>query len=101
LPGVRGIGEKTASALVTKYGSIDKVIEAARIDPVGPLGKVAAQLDYVERAVKVVKIPDDAPVAEMDLRIGARAPSPDLEIRAKELALNGPVERLLTALADR
>ena len=64
LPGVRGIGEKTAGALLAKYGSLDAVVEAARGATSGPLQKVASSLDYIERARTVVRIATEAPVGE-------------------------------------
>jgi 5'-3' exonuclease len=58
LPGVKGIGEKTASALIAEFGTLDDVLKAAtrgdsRIKP-----KVTSSLlehsDYIERAKEVV-----------------------------------------------
>jgi 5'-3' exonuclease len=98
LPGVRGIGEKSATALIAKYGSVDAVLKAAGEATTGPLAKVAAAADYVERAKRVVAITGEAPAPEMDITLGARAVSPDLKARADELGLSGPVERLLAAL---
>ena len=99
LPGVRGIGEKTASALLATHGSLEKVVAAARAKPAGgPLGKVARELDYVERAVQVVTITTDLPLP--DVALGR--PRPELDARLERLArshgLLGPVRRLVEAL---
>jgi 5'-3' exonuclease len=99
LPGVRGIGEKTASALISTHGSLAKVIAAAKKNPGAPaLGKVARDLDYVERAVRVVTIPTDLPLPEADLT----RPSGDLDAKAEAFAkrqgLSGPIGRLAAAL---
>ncbi|HTC82258.1 MAG TPA: 5'-3' exonuclease H3TH domain-containing protein, partial [Acidimicrobiia bacterium] len=65
LPGVKGIGEKTAASLVNTYGDLDGIVAAARANPgAGALSRVAANLDYVERARQVVAIPRDLPLPE-------------------------------------
>src|SRR5439155_3723679 len=43
LPGVKGIGEKTAASLVNTYGDLDGIVAAARANPgAGALSRVAA-----------------------------------------------------------
>jgi 5'-3' exonuclease len=98
LPGVRGIGEKTAAALVSKYGSLEAVIEAALTKPVGALGKVASSIDYLDRAARVVLITGDAPVPEVDLTRPRGDPVPGFEEVAERFGLLGPVKRLVSAL---
>lgn len=66
LPGVAGIGEKTAAGLLTQYGSLAAVLAAAA-DPKSPMAKgVRAKLragqDYIEAAGPVVRVATDAPV---------------------------------------
>ena len=99
LPGVRGIGEKTASQLLQKYGSLDDIVVAAvKQAQGGPLGKVAADVDYVEKAVQVVTIPTDLPIPDVDLT----RPRPELTKELEQLGdrhgLLNPVRRLVTAL---
>ncbi|MFN2526855.1 MAG: 5'-3' exonuclease H3TH domain-containing protein [Actinomycetota bacterium] len=99
LPGVRGIGEKLASALVARYGSLDAIVEAAA----GPdqnvmLGKVRRDLDYVKRAVKVVTIPTDLPLPDVDLRRPREEPKKALYAVAERAGLGGALRRLVTAL---
>ena len=67
LPGVPGVGEKTASKLLLEHGSLDAVLAAAA-DPASALPKaararLAAAADYVEAALPVVRVATDAPVA--------------------------------------
>jgi len=98
LPGVRGIGEKTAGALVAKYGSLDAVVEAARGATSGPLQKVASSLDYIERARTVVRIATEAPVGEVDASFPQHPPDEMLTAAAESYGLIGPVKRLLAAM---
>ena len=101
LPGVRGIGEKTASSLVSKYGTLEDIVSAALNGPPGgPLGKVANEVDYVERAVQVVTIPTDLPLPATDLTRPRPEMTDDLELLAKSYGLLGPVRRLVTALGS-
>ena len=101
LPGVRGIGEKTAAALIVKHGTLAEVVRAAEGATSGPLAKVAAAGDYVERAAKVVSITADAPVGDVDVTLPQHPAEPGLARKAKRLALTGPAGRLLEAIAER
>jgi 5'-3' exonuclease len=99
LPGVKGIGEKTAASLLATYGSLDRIVEAARADPgAGALSRVAAQLDYVERAARVVAIPRDLPLPDVDLTRPGGEPPTGLAARAESQGLSGPFDRLVAAL---
>lgn len=66
LPGVPGVGEKTAATMLAQYGSLESILEAAH-DPKSKLAKafrakLLAATDYIEAAVPVVEVARDAPV---------------------------------------
>lgn len=66
LPGVPGVGEKTAATMLAQYGSLESILEAAH-DPKSKLAKafrakLLAATDYIEAAVPVVQVARDAPV---------------------------------------
>jgi 5'-3' exonuclease len=99
LPGVKGIGEKTAASLLNTYGSLDAIVAAARTNPgSGPLTRVASHLDYIDRARRVVAIPRDLPLPDLDLSRPRKAPIPEVTALAGALALDGAVGRLAAAL---
>ena len=53
LPGVAGIGEKTASALLRRYGSLDAALAAPDLDPAVRL-KLKRSAEYLDAARRVV-----------------------------------------------
>lgn len=101
LPGVRGIGEKSASALISKYGSIEGVIEAAMTKPVGPLGRVAMDLDYIDKAAQVVLITGDIDVGDPDMSRPRDGFDPAWEETAESWGLLGATKRLVAALSGK
>ena len=99
LPGVRGIGEKLASSLVARYGSLDQILEAATsTNPGVALGKVRRDIDYVRRAARVATIPTDLPIAEVDLARPRHEPADSLYSVADQAGLGGALRRLVKAL---
>lgn len=104
LPGVPGVGDKTAAALIDGYGSIDAILAAAA-DPgspmaSGPRRKVLAAVDYLAVAPAVVAVRRDAEVqlSGPDAVPGTVFDPDRLRELVAEHGLAGPVERLLLAL---
>ena len=103
LPGVLGVGEKTARTLIQAYGSLEELLADAEADEPqpGPLkGKPALRArlrearGYVEAMQRLVPVNAEAPV---DRWQGERDEA-SLRALADELGLRGPVQRLCAAL---
>lgn len=107
LPGVAGIGEKTAASLLGQHGSLDGLLEAAK-DPDGGISasiqaKLSAAADYLKVAPAVVEVVRDLKVptleeAGAELRPVTGAARAELEQLASDWNLGGSVKRLLDAL---
>jgi 5'-3' exonuclease len=86
LPGVPGVGEKTAAALIRAFGSIEGITAALDAGhggfPRGSRDKLEKARDYLDIALSVVKVVDDAPLPEVDGTLPAVPADPD---RLKEL----------------
>ncbi|MGB7235670.1 MAG: 5'-3' exonuclease [Rhodococcus sp. (in: high G+C Gram-positive bacteria)] len=105
LPGVKGVGEKTASTLMLRYGSV-AALRAAALDPTsdmaqGVRAKLAAAADYLDAALPVVRVVTDAEVhmSRSDVIPAVPADAERLGELAEELGIKGAVDRLVTALA--
>ncbi len=106
LPGVAGIGEKTAAALLATYGSLAAI--RAAVDGGDPRIKGAqrtrleAGAAYLDVAPRVVRVAVDAPVSDVDLRLPTRVADPVLLSRlAIDYGLTGPLNRVVGALGMR
>ncbi|MGI8407558.1 MAG: 5'-3' exonuclease [Actinomycetota bacterium] len=99
LPGVKGIGEKTAAALVARYGSLQAILEAieARVES-SSLSKVRRELDYVKRAEKVTTIATELPLLPADLSRPRDLPREEIMAAAVQVGLKGPIGSLLDVL---
>jgi 5'-3' exonuclease len=103
LPGVAGIGEKTAARLVDRYGDLAGILAATR-DPQagfapGLRTKLVAADDYLAVAPAVVRVARDIAMPEVSGKLPPAPADPD---RLLELAgkwnLAGPTKRLVDAV---
>jgi 5'-3' exonuclease len=104
LPGVAGIGEKTAVALLNSWGDLDGIVAAARDDSSDMSAtiraKVLAAADYLAVAPKVVAVVRDLDLPAFDARIRPRTSdqSDGLDALSKRWGLGGSLQRALNAL---
>ncbi len=100
LPGVKGIGEKTAAGLINSYGDLSGML--AHVDQLSPAvaRALSASVDYLGPAQQVVTAATDAPVpADLDLTLPTAPRDPDAFARLTErLNLGGSADRILKAL---
>ncbi|HEY9525377.1 MAG TPA: 5'-3' exonuclease [Thermopolyspora sp.] len=103
LPGVAGVGEKTAASLLAQFVDLDGVIAAVG-DPTVPLSagiraKVTAAADYLTRAPAVVAVVRDLDLPAVEAKIGVsdagRAAITDLSV---QWGLGGSASRAVAAL---
>lgn len=74
LPGVAGIGEKSAASLLAAHGSLDAIRAAVRDGTAGTPAqrtKITAAADYLEVAPTVVRVARDLQLAPFDDRLGS------------------------------
>ncbi len=106
LPGVPGVGEKTAAALVRVFGTVEAMLAALDKGhggfPGSSRAKLAAARDYLEVAMPVVLVAADAPVPPVDGRLPVAPADPALlaELDAR-FDLGSSLGRMLSALAMR
>jgi 5'-3' exonuclease len=103
LPGVAGVGEKTAASLLAQFGTLDAVI-AAVTDPTVPLSagiraKITAAADYLTRAPAVVAVARDLDLPATSTRIGlSDADRAAIEALSIRWGLGGAATRAVAAL---
>ncbi|WP_250003536.1 5'-3' exonuclease [Actinoplanes sp. M2I2] len=104
LPGVPGVGEKTAARLVMRYGGVEEIL-AALDDPdagfaPGVRTKLDAARDYLARALPVCKVALDVELPAFDPALPRSPEDPEaLLALADRWNLASSAKRLVDALA--
>ncbi len=100
LPGVKGIGEKTAAMLLARYGDLDGIASHAPVLSPGLQRSLAAALGYLGPARDVVTAAREIALPAVDLALPRAPRDPDAFARlSTDLNLGGAAERILKALA--
>lgn len=99
LPGVAGIGEKTAASLIARYGSLEALLAATDLAP-AVARKIEAGRDYLDAARRVVMpVATCALTSHAPLALPTRVADPaTVRALAAEHRLGNAVDRLLGAL---
>lgn len=104
LPGVPGIGEKTAAKLIAAHGDLEGIQRAAA-DPTSKVTpaqrrRILEAADYLAVAPRVVRVASDVPLSDFDPTL-PRSPRDAEELAALEerWGLGGSLRRLLSVLA--
>ena len=105
LPGVPGIGEKSAAGLLREFGDLEGILAAAS-DQKTPLGagvraKLTASAGYLERAVPVIAVGERVELPEVDATLRPLDAARLASVRAlgERYGLGGALDRALKALA--
>ncbi len=104
LPGVPGVGEKTAAAMIKRYGSLDGLLAALAAGDPGLTATQANRLrgaaDYLAVAPEVVRVRRDLPIDDVDDALPRTPVDPDaLVVLAERWGITSAAGRLVDALA--
>jgi 5'-3' exonuclease len=105
LPGVSGVGDKTAAVLMKRFGSMAGLLEAVE-DPSsdlapGPRRKLRDAWDYLAVAPTVVKVACDIDLGDPDLTLPRTPADPDaLVALSHRWGLDSPTARLVETLTN-
>jgi len=103
LPGVAGIGEKSAATLINRYGDLAGLRRAlAEGDPAikgAQRTRLEAASAYLDVAPGVVQVALNAPVPDVDTSLPRQVGDPDLlSFLSSRYGLTNPINRVLSAL---
>lgn len=106
LPGVAGVGERTAALLVNAFGPIEAIVAAAERGPDGfPAGahaRILAAREYLAAAPGVVRVRTDVALPRPADALPRRVAAPERLLELSDrYGLESPVNRLLGALNIR
>jgi 5'-3' exonuclease len=101
LPGVAGVGEKTAAGLLNRWGSLAALMKALD-DPAADVGarpKLEGARDYLRVAPTVVRVARDVPLPTYDDTLPSEPAHPERLVELSERwGLDSPLNRLLNVL---
>jgi 5'-3' exonuclease len=105
LPGVPGVGQKTAAALLNRYGSLERLLEALDAGAAdlhsGPGRKLLAAREYLAAAPVVVRVVRDAPLPDVDDRLPLTPVDHDaLVALADRWGIESSISRLVQAISS-
>ncbi|MFI5775610.1 5'-3' exonuclease H3TH domain-containing protein [Nocardia sp. NPDC051570] len=107
LPGVPGIGDKSAATLISRFGSLDALVAAVH-DPDSEMArgiraKLVAADEYLKAAAPVVQVVRDAPIDYSGPDPLPVTPADPDRLRSLATAYNAesPIKRLIAAMAAR
>lgn len=104
LPGVPGVGDKTAATLLNRFRDLDGIVAGA-LDPdsdmgPGPRSKIKAAADYLEVAPTVVAVAREIDLGAHDSTLPRTPRDPDKVLAlARKWGLESPAQRLVNALS--
>ncbi len=107
LPGVPGVGDKTAASLLRTYGDLDSIVAAAADGAstmsAGVRGRMLAAAEYLAVAPRVVAVRRDLDLGDTHLELPDPAPrDPERFAELRERwGLGGSAERVLEVLSRR
>jgi 5'-3' exonuclease len=105
LPGVAGVGDKTAASLISTYGDLASLLAALDAGdkrmPAGARSKLEAARDYLAVAPTVVAVAKDVPLPDYDDALPAGPRDADRLVELSERwGLDSPLNRVLTAFGS-
>lgn len=103
LPGVPGVGDKTAATLITRFGDVDGLLRALD-DPGADLSptlrrKLADAREYLTVAPGVVAVRHDVPLPDIDARLPTSPADPEALVElGSRWGIDSSLNRVLNAL---
>jgi 5'-3' exonuclease len=102
LPGVPGVGDKTAASLITRFGGLEGLLAALDADDrrlsVAERRRLEGARNYLAVAPPVVRVASDAPLPTYDDRLPSAPRDPESLLKlADRWGLAGPLDRVVRA----
>jgi 5'-3' exonuclease len=102
LPGVPGVGEKTAATLIRQFGSLPALLNALDLGhggvPGGSRKKLEAARSYLDVAPAVVRVATDVPLPPLDPSLPVKPDAAQVAEVGEALGLGSSLTRFLAAV---